>query len=64
MTRPPLTALAEFLPPPRDLTALSDARLAQCLWAMGWRWRDGSSDHTWRLLLEAAQRLGERNERT
>lgn len=62
MTRPPLTTLRPYLPPPKDLTLLSDGELARYCWAMGWRWNDGSSDHTWRLLLEAAQRLGERNE--
>jgi hypothetical protein len=55
--KPPLATLAPYLPPPPDLTALSDAALARYLDAMAWRWRDGSSDHTWRLLDEAAKRL-------
>lgn len=63
MNRPPLAALKPFLPPPPDLARLSDGELARYCAAMGWRWRDGSSDHTWRLLMEAAERLGRRDER-
>jgi hypothetical protein len=61
MTRPPLAALLPYLPPPADLGRLSDGELARYLWAMGWRWRDGSSDHTWRLLDEAANRMEKRD---
>ena len=61
MTRPPLAALKPFLPPPADLARLTDGELARFLWAMGWRWADGSSDHAYRLLLEAAERLGGRD---
>jgi len=57
MTRPSITTLRPYLPPPADLTRLSDGELARFMWAMGWRWNDGSSDHAWRLLLEAAARL-------
>ena len=56
--KPPLTDLMPHLPPPKDLSALSDGDLALCLWAMGWRWNDGSSEHAYRLMLEAAKRLG------
>ena len=63
MPKPPIAALKPFLPPPPDLARLSDGELARCLWAMAWRWRDGSSDHTWRLLDEAAKRMEKRNER-
>lgn len=61
MTRPPHNALAPYLPPPPDLTALSDADLALYLEAMGHSWNDGSSAHAYRLMLEAAERLGGRN---
>ena len=64
MPKPPLTALKPYLPPPPDLARLSDGELARYCWAMAWRWRDGSSDHTWRLLDEAAARLGGWNEQT
>jgi len=57
MTRPTHADLAPLLPPPADLTALTDGELAKYCWAMSWRWNDGSSAHTWRLLLEAAKRL-------
>lgn len=55
--RPPLTTLRPYLPPPKDLTRLSDGDLARFLAAMGHRFNDGCSDHVWRLLLEAAARL-------
>lgn len=57
MTRPPLDALRPYLPPPADLTGLSDAELALFLWAMAWRFSDGCADHVNRLLFEAANRL-------
>lgn len=58
MTRPTLSALKPFLPPPDDLAGLTDGELARHLWAMGWAWNDGSSEHAYRLMLEAAKRLG------
>lgn len=61
MTRPRLADLQPFLPPPADLTRLSDGELAKCLWAMGWRFSDGCADHVNRLLLEAAQRMERRD---
>lgn len=63
MSRPPLATLAAYLPPPRDLTRLSDGELALHCWAMGWRYSDGCAEHVNRLLFEAADRLGGRNER-
>lgn len=57
MTRPPLATLAPYLPPPDDLSALSDGELARYLEAMGQSWNDGSSAHAYRLMLEAAERL-------
>jgi hypothetical protein len=50
--------LKPFLPPPDDLTGLSDGELARHCWAMARRYDDGSADHVWRLLDEAAKRLG------
>jgi hypothetical protein len=61
MTRPPLAALAPYLPPPSDLAGLTDAELARYCWAMGHRYADGCADHVWRLLLAAAERLEGRN---
>ena len=58
--KPPLATLAPFLPPPAELSRLTDGEFAQHCWAMGWRWNDGSSDHAYRLLLEAAERLRSR----
>ena len=55
--RPPLSALASYLPPPADLSRLTDAELAAHCKAMGWRYADGCADHVWRLLFEAAKRL-------
>ena len=56
--RPPLSALAPFLPPPKDLSRLTDAELAAHMTAMGHRLRDSGLDNTCRLLMEAAERLG------
>lgn len=61
MTRPPLTALQPFLPPPADLSGLTDVELAGYLSAMGHRLRDCGLDHTCRLLFAAAERLERRN---
>ena len=61
MTRPPLTTLAPFLPPPADLSGLTDVELAGYLSAMGWRYSDGCADHVHRLLFAAAERLERRN---
>lgn len=58
MPKPPLSMLKPFLPPPDDLTGLSDGELARHCWAMARRYDDGSADHVWRLLDEAAKRLG------
>jgi hypothetical protein len=58
MTRPTHADLAPLLPPPADLTALTDGELARHCWAMGWRYSDGCADHVHRLLFEAAKRLG------
>jgi hypothetical protein len=56
--KPTLTTLAPYLPPPADLTRLSDGDLARHCWAMAWRYSDGCADHVHRLLFEAAKRLG------
>lgn len=61
MPKPPLAALAAYLPPPENLKPLSDGELARYLAAMGHRWNDGSSAHAYRLMLEAAERLGGRD---
>ena len=62
MTRPTLSELQPYLPPPADLSRLSDAELARCCWAMGWRFSDGCAEHVNRLLFEAAERLERRDE--
>lgn len=61
MIKPPLAALAAYLPPPPDLKPLSDGELARYLAAMGHRLRDSGLDNTCRLLTEAAERLGGRD---
>lgn len=61
MPKPPLAALKPFLPPPEDLSRLTDVELARYCEAMGWRFSDGCVDHVSRLLFAAAERLERRN---
>jgi hypothetical protein len=57
MTRPTLATLRPYLPPPADLSRLSDGELAAWCAKMAHRLRDSGLDNTCRLLMEAAERL-------